>query len=236
MRMAALFVQDWGLISYQAALQKQLELVEQVHSQAKDETLVFCTHPPVVTLGRGTRPGDVNGWTGEIVEVGRGGRATYHGPSQLVVYPILDLNRRKRDLHLYMRQLEAAIVTTLREFGIECSGRSLQIAEGDEEAHEATGVWIRNRKVASIGIGVRKWITFHGLALNIERDQAAFRGLKPCGFTTDTMVSLEELVGKPVDREKIKLELQRHLLANLQTDAPSDVVHSINRPRELTDI
>ncbi len=208
---APLSVQDWGLIDYSSALQRQLDLVDLVSHELARDTLVFCSHPPVVTLGRGTKPGDVYGWQGDIVEVTRGGRATYHGPSQVVVYPILDLNTRGRDLHKYMRNLETAIVATLTEFGIPASGRTRQLTDSGDEA-EATGVWIGSRKLASIGIGVRKWISFHGLALNVSHDPKAFVGMKPCGFSTETMVSMEEILGRPVDQAHVTEVLKGHLL------------------------
>lgn len=207
--------QDWGLIDYASALQRQLDLVDLVSRELARETLVFCAHPPVVTLGRGTRPGDVFGWKGETVEINRGGRATYHGPNQIVAYPILDLNQRGRDLHLYMRKLEDAIVATLAEFGVTATGKSLQTAEGDEAPVEATGVWVGSRKIASIGIGVRRWVSFHGLALNIENDPNAFQGLKPCGFTTETMVSLEEILGAKPSREAVQETLKQKLFSLL---------------------
>lgn len=198
-----LVVQDWGLIDYQEAFKRQMDLADLVHHELARETLVVCSHPPVVTLGRGTKEGDVDGWSGEIVEINRGGRATYHGPSQLVVYPILDLNHRSRDLHLFLRLLETAIVNTLAEHGISATGRSEEI--------EATGVWVGPRKLASIGIGVRKWTTFHGLALNVEHDPQAFRGLRPCGFSPETMTSMEEILGRKPDREQVKASLVAHL-------------------------
>lgn len=207
-------IQDWGLIDYASALQRQLDLVDLVSRELARETLIFCSHPPVVTLGRATRPGDVFGWQGETVEINRGGRATYHGPSQVVVYPILDLNQRGRDLHKYMRHLEEATVAALAEFGIQASGRSSQVNE-DGSSSEATGVWLGTRKLASIGIGVRKWITFHGLALNVNHDPKAFVGMKPCGFSTETMISMEEVLGAPVDRARVVEALARHLSAAL---------------------
>lgn len=205
-------VQDWGMVDYLSALQRQFDLVDLVHQELARETIVFCTHPPVVTLGRATREGDVFAWTGETVEVNRGGRATYHGPNQIVAYPILDLNQRGRDLHKYMRALEDAIVLTLADFGIAAVGRSIQTQDGDTEPVEATGVWIGSRKIASIGIGVRKWVSLHGLALNVEADPNAFQGMKPCGFTTETMISMEEVLGSKPDRAKVQASLQRHLL------------------------
>lgn len=195
--------QDWGVIDYREGLRRQLALVEDVAKDPSRETIVFCTHPPIVTLGRGTRDGDLCGWRGDTIEVGRGGRATYHGPSQLVVYPILDLDRRGRDLHLYLRSLEETAVEVLRSFGIQATGRSMQLHDGDEVAQEATGVWIGSRKIASIGIGVRKWVSYHGLAMNIEHDAAAFFGMKPCGFTPAQMISLEEALGQRPNRQLV---------------------------------
>lgn len=209
-------VQDFGLIEYQEALKRQLDLVGLVHQELARETLILCSHPPVVTLGRGTKEGDVDGWAGEIVEISRGGRATYHGPSQIVVYPVIDLNHRNRDLHKYLRTLEEAIVATLRSFGIESQGRSLQNSAPGEEAVEATGVWVGSRKIASIGIGVRKWVTFHGLALNVEFDVSAFKGLKPCGFTPETMISMEEVLGSKPDRKAVQETLVRELLSRFE--------------------
>lgn len=205
-------VQDWGLIDYPAALQRQLDLVELVHQELARDTIVFCSHPPVVTLGRATRDGDVFAWEGETVEVSRGGRATYHGPNQIVAYPILDLNQRGRDLHKFMRNMEEAIIRTLSDFGVKAEGRSIQIQDGDTEPTEATGVWIGSKKIASIGIGVRKWVSFHGLALNVEKDPRAFQGMKPCGFSTETMISLEEILGAKPDREQVQESLKRHLV------------------------
>lgn len=203
--------QNWGLIPYEEALHRQMDLVDLVHRELARETLVFCSHPPVVTLGRATREGDVFGWQGPVIEVNRGGRATYHGPNQLVAYPILDLNRRGRDLHRYIRTLEEAMVAALNEFGIEASGKSTQVSETGA-AEEATGVWLGSRKIASIGIGVRKWVTFHGLALNIAHDEQAFGGMRPCGFSPDTMISMEEALGARPDREKVQASLREHLV------------------------
>ncbi len=183
--------EDWGLIPYEKALERQLETLERVSTGGED-TIVFCSHPPVVTLGRSTEIGDVTTWSGDIVEIQRGGRATYHGPSQLVIYPIVNLNTYGRDLHLYLRMLEKIIISVLESYGLKASS-----------VKDATGVWVGDKKVASIGIGVKKWITYHGLALNVADDPSAFQGLKPCGFQTNTMVSMEKLLGQKVDRSEL---------------------------------
>lgn len=211
-------VEDWGLISYKEALSRQEEYVDQVARELRRETLVFCSHPPVVTLGRGTKEGDVFGWTGETFEVTRGGRATYHGPSQIVAYPILDLNSRGRDLHLYMRALEDAVLATLASFGIVAEANALQVEDGAAEATPATGVWIGKQKIASIGIAVRKWISFHGLALNVEHDPLAFQGMKPCGFTPGSVVSMEEILGERPSRVTVQARLERELRHRLELD------------------
>ena len=182
-----------------------LSLVDDLSTRPADASL---SRRYVVTLGRATQPGDVFSWQGPTVEVSRGGRATYHGPNQIVSYPILNLERRGRDLHKYMRDLETAIVRTLKTFGIEAAGRA-------DASIEATGVWLGERKLASIGIGVRKWVSYHGLALNVSHDPKAFRGMKPCGFSTDTMLSMEEVLGQPVDKFAVQEELTRQLVSIL---------------------
>jgi lipoate-protein ligase B len=203
-------IQDWGLIDYSAALQRQMDLAGLVHQELARETLVFCSHPPVVTLGRGTLEGDVCGWTGETLKINRGGRATYHGPSQIVVYPILDLNLRGRDVHRFMRLLEEAVVQTLADFGVAASGKVID-SQSEASAPSATGVWCGSRKIASIGIGVRNWVSLHGLALNVEYDPKAFQGLKPCGFAAETMISLEEILAHRPDREAVNATLALRL-------------------------
>ena len=127
---------DWGLVPYQNALDRQLELVDEVAADAEHRGyIIFCTHPPVVTLGRQTKPDDVTSWTGDTIEISRGGRATYHGPSQLVVYIILNIksprkNRGPQEIRGYLRALESAIVETLKEYGIEAVGKTAQKLEG----------------------------------------------------------------------------------------------------------
>jgi lipoate-protein ligase B len=171
--------------------------------------LVLCTHPPVVTLGRGSRPEDLEGWSGSTLETSRGGRATYHGPSQVVIYPIVDLKRERsgrasRDVHAYLRALEELTVACLREAGLPSpEARTSQVGE-----ISLTGVWVGAKKTASIGIAVRKWITYHGIAINVLNDASAFRGIRPCGFSSDIMTSLEAELGRPVDVGEFK-----HLVA-----------------------
>lgn len=213
-------IEDWGEIGYQQAFEKQKHYVDELIRGERSETLVFCYHPPVVTLGRGTRPEDVFAWQGETVEVNRGGRATYHGPSQVVVYPIIDLGgntpsyiaKKTKSLHEYMRQLEKACILTLKNYGVEAEGQSLQKQVGDEACREATGVWVGSQKLASIGIAAKKWVTSHGMAINVFKDETAFQGINPCGFRTQTMTSLQEHTQTRIKREAFQKELASHLV------------------------
>lgn len=215
-------VEDWGLIPYVEAFAKQKIYVDEVLEGKRSETLIFCYHPPVVTLGRGTKDNDVFGWTGETVEVNRGGRATYHGPNQVVMYPIIDLGgqteaslkkkTKPKDLHDYMRRLEEATIATVRDYEINAQGHSLQKQVGEDSEAEATGVWVENRKLASIGIAVKKWVTYHGVAINLFQDEEAFQGIHPCGFTTKTMTCLQDLTNKRVKREAFIKELTSNFI------------------------
>lgn len=203
---------DWGLIDYEEALQRQLLLLEEVSDELRNDTIVFCQHPPVVTLGKATLPGDVFGWTGPTVEVSRGGRATYHGPSQVIIYPLVNMNRKnKRDIFDFLRTFEKAIVKSLNHFGIQAEGRSLQVKKEDVSPKEETGVWVHHRKIASLGIGVKKWTTYHGASINVDYDPQAFFGIKPCGFDSNRMISMEELTQKKIEHGLLKEILKSEL-------------------------
>lgn len=212
--------QDWGLVPYEDALDRMLGLVEKVAAGEHPGALVFCSHPPVITLGRATQPGDVFAWDGPILEISRGGRATYHGPSQLVVYPVFSLKQERRgrapqEIAGYLRALEEAIVAALAEEGVEAVGKSLKKKNPDAAAADETGVWVGERKIASLGIAVKKWVTYHGAAINIDRDPKAFSGMNPCGFRRDVMVSLEDVLNRPISREDFAGRLRERLLRTL---------------------
>lgn len=183
-------VEDWGLIDYETSVERQTRAVDEV-AEGGDERLIVCSHPPVVTLGRGTKSGDLQGWTGAVYESSRGGRATYHGPNQCILYPILDLRRERsfaaRDVHAYLRALEAGVVLGLHNLGLSGAEARTSVVDG----LSLTGVWIGPRKIASIGIAVRRWITYHGVAINVTEDPLAFSGIQPCGFSRDVMTSIE---------------------------------------------
>lgn len=200
-------VLNLGLIDYKEALDIQLDMVGKVIEGAIPETLIVCHHPRVVTLGKKSEPSDLNGFDGKVYEISRGGRVTYHGPGQVVIYPIINLKSRNNDIYKFLRSLEEAMVNTLGEFGI--SG-----AEGDPEN---TGVWVSKSKIASIGIAIKRWVTYHGLAINIYRDDLAFKGINPCGMDVSVMTNLEELIGRKVERNTFENSLAAqlsHLLSN----------------------
>lgn len=211
-----LTVLDWGLIDYEQALQKQLDLVEQVYlNQEIPGYLVFCSHPEVVTIGRQTQQDDLFDWTGKIVEVSRGGRATYHGPSQSVVYPIINLKKPRKnhgpqEVRGLIRDLEQALVLTLQQLGLTAHGKTSKTA--DTKDLSDTGVWINDLKIASIGIAVRKWISFHGMAINILNDPQAFQGINPCGYNSSIMTNLEKQLGRPIAIHEFNSLLKLHLV------------------------
>ncbi|MCB0410888.1 MAG: lipoyl(octanoyl) transferase LipB [Bdellovibrionales bacterium] len=205
-------ISDWGFIDYREALARQEDWVQKIANGEMDDQLVFCSHPPVVTLGRSLQAReDLAGWTGDVVEISRGGRATYHGPGQILIYPLLDLTKSRvtvpaRDLGAYLRSLESIVVEALNS--IDIPARSSLEAQGEKQGDlSLTGVWVRNRKIASLGVAARRWVVFHGAALNLEKDEGAFKGLNPCGYSSNVMTSVEEEIGE----KGLRKILQQHL-------------------------
>jgi len=197
-------VENWGLIDYKTALEKQQQLVEEVYQDPAQELIVICHHPPVVTMGKKATADDLCGWQGDVVNVTRGGKATYHGPKQVVAYPIINIKTRSNDVYWYVRTLEDSIVRTLKKFDINSIGDP-----------NSTGVWVDNRKIASIGIAVKRWITYHGLALNLFQDDMAFVGIKACGMNNSVMTSVSEILGQTIvlDQNAFRSNVEK-LLAN----------------------
>jgi lipoyl(octanoyl) transferase len=172
------------------ALQQE-HVAKRIAGQGGDVILVG-QHERVVTLGRGTKE-LVGGLPIPVVEIERGGQATWHGPGQLVAYPIVSLVERKRSIRDYLHALEEAILRTVAAFGVAARRRD-----------GATGVWVGERKVASIGISCRRWVTFHGLALNVETDLGYFARIHPCGFDHTVMTSVAALGGRPATVAAVK--------------------------------
>jgi lipoyl(octanoyl) transferase len=198
---------EWlGRIDYQVALQIQEERLNRCLNDGQ-ESVILLEHEPVYTIGRLPDKSSlrvVAQLPHPLFETNRGGQATYHGPGQLVGYPILDLRQRGRDLHCYLRSLEDLLIDLLKEFDIR----------GDKVAGK-TGVWVQDRKIASIGIGVRKWVTMHGFALNVASDLSGFQSIVPCGLPGVRMTSISTELATEVSlkivREKLTPRLRQFL-------------------------
>ena len=199
---AAVTTVDWGRTEYRAAWERQTNLVTQRIVGEIGDTLVFTEHEPVFTLGmrRGAEAhlvwnaGRLAGEGIAMVKTNRGGDITYHGPGQIVGYPIVSLARRQ-DLHAYLRFLEQVVINSLGSLGLAATRR-----EGK------TGIWLGHRKIAAIGVAVRRWVTYHGFALNVDPDLGHFNGIVPCGISAadGTVTSLRAELGRTVDIEEIK--------------------------------
>ena len=203
-----------GQVNFADALKMQEEIVARKREQrlAPDE-LLMLEHESVYTIGRTpdqTSLLDPEKLPYPLFTINRGGQATYHGPGQLMGYPIVDLRRCGQDLHRYLRWIEDLLVKTLRIFDISAKTRP-----------GLTGVWVEDRKIASIGVGVRHWITMHGFALNICGDLAPFDHIVPCGIQNVTMTSIEKETGKtfsPDDASRRVAEIAYHSIANLTSE------------------
>ena len=187
-----------GEVEYRTALDLQLSYLDRRASRRIPDTLLLLTHPHVYTLGRGGDeanllvPRETLEREGIAVErVGRGGDITYHGPGQLVGYPILRME--KPDVHLFVRSIEAALIDAVRAFGVE--SRCIQ---------GLTGVWAGERKIASIGVGIRKWVTYHGFALNVTTDLSWFRRIHLCGLKGREATSIAEETGSAPTMEAVR--------------------------------
>jgi lipoyl(octanoyl) transferase len=182
-----------GRISYQDALEIQLETVAKVQAGDAD-TLLLLEHDPVLTLGASFHEENLLfplAWYAEhgieVVKTDRGGDVTYHGPGQLVAYPIFDITRHGKDLHKWMRDLEETVVIALKEFGIE--GVRLPVN---------SGVWVSEKKICAIGIKVKRWVSMHGIAINCINDLSPFSSIVPCGIRSHGVTSLSQELGRPV--------------------------------------
>ena len=183
----------------------QLELLAARQRDEVPDTLLLVEHPHVLTLGRGARRENLLASADmPVFEVERGGDVTYHGPGQLCGYPILYLREGERDVHRYLRHLEEAIIRTLAEFAIDGVRRP-----------GLTGVWVGPRKLASLGVAVRRWVTFHGFALNVCTDLERFSAINPCGLSASVMGSMTGVLGRPVAVAEVRAPLLRHLAAVL---------------------
>ncbi|MCB9881493.1 MAG: lipoyl(octanoyl) transferase LipB [Planctomycetes bacterium] len=184
------------------SLQKSVVRSRRRGSLSRDVILV-TEHEPVLTLGRATQPANVLVRDVPIVAVERGGDVTYHGPGQLVIYPCVQLVGERRDLHAWLRTLEEVVIETLRAFALD----------GCREEGK-TGVWVGPHKVASIGIAVSHWVSYHGIGLNVETPAEAFHRIRPCGFEADVMRSMQDLLSRPIGMSEVE-RVCRTVFANV---------------------
>jgi len=196
-------VLELGLIDFQKAWQFQKEVFKAVKNGILQSALIICQHYPVITLGRQADEKNILLSVHElksrrigVCKIERGGDVTYHGPGQITAYPIFNLNYLKRDIHWFLRQLEEVIIDCLSDFGIN-----------GQRWVGLTGVWVGEQKIASIGIAIRNWITFHGLSINIKKeDLEIFRLIRPCGMDIE-MTALEVVLDRNIEISNIKNSL-----------------------------
>jgi lipoate-protein ligase B len=203
-------IRDMGRMPYQDAWEMQRRCREEILVGEGPEILLLVEHPPTITLGRSSQPVDLGlpreVWVRrgvEVVDVDRGGRATYHGPGQVVAYPIVDLRRRRRDVRAYVQALEDAGVAALSRFAVTA-----------RPGRDPVGVFVGEAKIASVGVAVKRWITQHGMALNVTNDLDVYRDFTPCGLTGVPMTRLCDLADVAVDEARAALadELVRVLV------------------------
>ncbi len=189
-------VKDLGLIEYSLAYQKQKECLSQVIAGGKD-TLLICEHPNVLTLGRLGKATNILNKQNiiPVIEVDRGGDVTLHSPGQIVIYPVFNLKHFKKDIRLYVNILEQVAIDFLGEFGISACRKPDEI-----------GIYVENNKIASIGIGIKKWVAYHGISININNNINLFSDIRPCGLDVG-MVSLSKLLARDITVDSIKVKI-----------------------------
>jgi lipoate-protein ligase B len=200
-------VRDLGRLGFEETYRLQQELLRARIDGSVGDQLLLVEHDAVVTRGRRSPDGDTVGVPFPVATIERGGEATYHGPGQLVAYPILRLEEGQRDLHAYLRWLEGVVIDALARVGVQ--GRR-------EDGY--TGVWIGEKKVCSIGVAVRGWVAWHGLAVNVTTDLAAYRSFSPCGLSGDVMTRVADHLPEPMgDPEELMGHFKEALLAAFAT-------------------
>jgi lipoate-protein ligase B len=211
---------DLGTKPYPEVWELQKALVEARSREEAPDSLILVEHEHVITLGRKTSPGNLKPQAVPVFQVERGGDATYHGPGQLVGYPIIKME--VPDVRAFVRALEEVLILTSRAFSIDA---------GRRESH--TGVWVGDRKLASIGVAVTNWVTYHGFALNVNTDMSFFQLIKPCGLEPETMTSMEMLTGRRLEMEAVKREVVRSFSSVFEVDVAKWVIPLPNTLAQL---
>ena len=202
-----MILRDLGRLGYAEshALQQQV-LAQRIAGECPD-TVLLVEHDPVFTLGRRRTSASNVLAAGDtpVLEVERGGDVTFHGPGQLVAYPIVSLEGDRRDLHDHLHRLEEAAILTCADFGLSAT-----------RDPRNTGAWVGGRKICSVGIACRRWVTWHGLALNVDVDLAWFQRINPCGLDSGLLTSMAAETSEPIDPHRVKAALGEHLVAVLR--------------------
>lgn len=211
-----MIIRNLGLIDYNEACSLQERLARDVAGGNEEETLLLLEHPTVYTIGSGGDEKNILDTSIKAIRTNRGGDITYHGPGQIIGYPVIDLSRRGRDLHNYLRFLEEFIMGIAAEFGVSTKRLS-----------GSTGVWCEalhnSAKLASIGVGVRRWVTMHGFALNVDIDPAPFALINPCGIAGCPITSLSRELGRVVSMEEVREKTSRRFEITLNSLLPIDI-------------
>ncbi|MCP4567574.1 MAG: lipoyl(octanoyl) transferase LipB [FCB group bacterium] len=206
-----------GRRPYKAALDWQKRMIRYRIDGSIRDTLFFTEHPDVVTIGRDCREEDKSGLENmETHNINRGGGLTYHGPGQLVIYPIIDLSRRGKDLHIYIENLEEGIIRAFDTYGLKC-----------RRIRSQAGVWTDSRKIASIGVAVTRWVTYHGAAVNLTTDMKKFNIIRPCGLNPEIMTSASEELGWKIALEEF---------ADRLTEAYSEIFDTSFEPVDFEEL
>ena len=197
-----IIIQDLGQRPYQEVWAYQKEIQAKRIAGEIEDTFLMVEHEPVYTLGKNANENHLlqsRDQSVDVFNIERGGDITFHGPGQLVGYPILDLSNYKKSISWYMRTLEQIIIDTVSEFGIEA-----------KRIEGLTGVWVGDEKIAALGVRIRRWVTMHGFAMNVNTNLAFYDGIIPCGIFDHGVTSMENLIGYSINMEDVKKELIRY--------------------------
>jgi lipoyl(octanoyl) transferase len=215
------YVMQLGAVPYLEAWDLQRSVAASVAQGDMPDTVLLLEHPPVVTMGRRTEPGELHipeGAEVEIVDTDRGGKSTYHGPGQLVCYPIFDLTRHGQDVKRYCRDLEEALIRTMRPLGVEAT-----------RIDGLTGIWLEAppRKIASIGIHISKWVTTHGYALNVDLDPTPFTTwITACGLEDAAFTTVARELGRPVSMDEVRTHAAAALAEVFDLELETQLTHA----------
>lgn len=229
MKNRILTYRNLGVTDYKEAWDLQKLIFNQVVSGESPDTLILLEHPHTYTLGKIANKKNLIGNSDyldknniSVYEIDRGGDITYHGPGQIVGYPIINLEHWKKDTHKYLRALEEVIILTCKNYGLDAIRNP-----------KYTGVWIGNNKIAAIGIKISRWVTMHGFAFNVNTDLSLFSGIVPCGIKDKEVTSLQKELNRKIDISEVKISLLENFKLVFNYDAINEVNKAVLQPEEI---